>query len=273
MLIHEALAQARAAGVDRLDAQWLLGHLLLRPRAWLLAHGEEALPEAAFAAWPALLARRAGGEPLAYVLGQHEFCGLALTVTPAVLVPRPETELLVQWALELLIGTAAPSVIDLGTGSGAIALALLQARRDIDMLATDASAEALAVAQRNAQRHALPLRLSQGNWWTAAGSACFSLAVSNPPYIAAGDPHLPALVHEPLHALTSGPEGLDALRQLIDGAPEHLLPGAWLLLEHGHDQADAVQTLLRGRGFGAPQTRHDLADLPRCTGAPWLAAN
>ena len=273
MLIHEALVQARAAGVARLDAQWLLGHLLSRPRSWLLAHGEQALPETAGAAWPALLARRAGGEPLAYVLGEHEFCGLALAITPAVLVPRPETELLVQWALELLIGTAAPSVIDLGTGSGAIAIALLHARPDIDMLATDASAEALAVAQGNAQRHAMSLRVVQGDWWSAAGSLRFSLAVSNPPYIAADDPHLPALAHEPLHALTSGQDGLDALRQLIAGAPDHLHPGAWLLLEHGHDQANAVQTLLCGRGFGAAQTRLDLAGLPRCTGAPWPAAH
>ena len=273
MLIHEALAQASAAGVARLDAQWLIGHLLARPRAWLLAHGEEPLPAAAEAVWPALLMRRAGGEPLAYVLGEYEFCGLALTVTPAVLVPRPETELLVQWALERLLGSAAPSVIDLGTGSGAIALALLRARPDIDLLATDASAQALAVAQANAQRHALPLRLAQGDWWAAAGSARFSLAVSNPPYIAAGDPHLHALAHEPPQALISGPDGLDALRQLIEKAPDHLLPGAWLLLEHGHDQADAVQALLRGRGFGTPQTRPDLAGLPRCTGAPWAAAN
>ena len=273
MLIHEALAQARAAGVARLDAHWLLGHLLSRPRAWLLAHAEEALPAAAQAAWPALMARRAGGEPLAYVLAEHEFCGLALTVTPAVLVPRPETEGLVLWALERLNGLACPSVIDLGTGSGAIALALLRARPDIDLLATDDSAHALAVAQTNAQRHALRLRLSHGDWWAAAGGARFGLALSNPPYIAAGDPHLSALAHEPLHALTSGQDGLDALRQLVAGAPDHLLPGAWLLLEHGHDQANAVQALLRERGFGAPQTRHDLAGLPRCTGAPWPAAN
>ena len=273
MLIQEALDQARAAGVARLDAQWLLCHLLKRPRAWLLAHDDEPLPAAAPAAWAGLLARRAAGEPLAYVLGEHEFCGLALTVTPAVLVPRPETEVLLLWALERLIGSAAPSVIELGTGSGAIALALLRARPDIDMLATDASADALAVAQGNAQRHALPLRLSQGDWWAAAGSARFNLALSNPPYIAEDDPHLAALAHEPLLALTSGQDGLDALRRLIISAPDHLLPGAWLLLEHGHDQADAVQALLRGCGFGAPQTRHDLAGLPRCTGAPWQPAN
>ncbi len=273
MRIREALAQARAAGVARLDAQWLLCHLLSRPRTWLLAHDDDALPAAALSAWPALLARRAGGEPLAYVTGEREFCSLVLQVTPAVLVPRPETEVLVRWALECMQTAPAPTAIDLGTGSGAIALALLRARPDIHLLATDASADALAVARTNAQRHALPLRLSQGDWWAAAGSARFGLAVSNPPYIAAGDPHLAALAHEPPLALSSGADGLDALRLLIHGAPGHLLPGAWLLLEHGHDQAHAVQSLLRSCGFGLPQTRHDLADLPRCTGAAWPAAN
>ncbi len=273
MRIREALAQARAAGVAGLDAQWLLCHLLSRPRAWLLAHDDDALSTAALSAWPGLLARRAGGEPLAYVTGEHEFCGLALRVTPAVLVPRPETELLLRWALECLQTAPAPTAIDLGTGSGAIALALLRARPEIHMLATDASADALAVAQANAQRHALPLRLSQGDWWAAAGSARFGLAVSNPPYIAADDPHLAALAHEPPLALISGADGLDALRQLIEIAPAHLLPGAWLLLEHGHDQGGAVQSLLRSCGFGPPQTRHDLADLPRCSGAVWQPAN
>ena len=273
MRIREALAQAHAASVARLDAQWLLCHLLARPRTWLLAHDDEPLPAAALSAWPALLARRADGEPLAYVTGEREFCGLVLQVTPAVLVPRPETELLVRWALECLHTAPAPSAIDLGTGSGAIALALLKARPGVDMLATDVSANALAVAGANAQRHALPLRLSQGDWWGAAGQARFGLAVSNPPYIAAGDPHLAALAHEPLMALGAGADGLDALRQLVAGAPTHLLPGAWLLLEHGHDQGGAVQSLLRGRGFGPPHTRHDLADMPRCTGAVWQPAN
>ena len=129
------------------------------------------------------------------------------------------------------------------------------------------------MAQANALKHGLPLRLSQGDWWAAAGSTRFGLALSNPPYIAVGDPHLPALAHEPLCALTAGQDGLDALRQLIVGAPDHLIPGAWLLLEHGHDQAAAVQTMLRGRDFGAAQTRHDLAGLPRCTGARWQPAN
>ena len=273
MFIREALAQAHAAGIARLDAQWLLCHLFKRPRSWLLAHDDEPLPAAADATWAALLARRAAGEPLAYVLSEREFCGLALQVSPAVLVPRPETELLVQWALECLVGAPQPTVIDLGTGSGAIALAILRALPEIDMLATDASADALAVAQANALKHGLPLRLAQGDWWAAAGGARFGLAVSNPPYVAVGDPHLAALAHEPLLALTSGQDGLDALRQLIVSAPNYLLPGAWLLLEHGHDQADAVQALLRGCGFGPPQTRHDLAGLPRCTGAPWQRAN
>ena len=268
LLIRVALAQARSAGVDRLDAQWLLGHLLTRPRAWLLAHDDVPLPEAAAAAWPALLARRAGGEPLAYVTGEREFCGLVLSVSPAVLVPRPETEMLVAWALQCL-GDALPArhVIDLGTGSGAIALALQQARPDAVVLATDASAEALAVAQANARRLGLPVQTARGDWWAAAGGARFGLAVSNPPYIAAGDPHLAALRHEPPLALTSGQDGLAALCTVIADAPPHLEPGAWLLLEHGHDQADAVQALLREHGFEHPQTRCDLAGMPRCTGA------
>ena len=269
MQIRDALAQALAAGVERLDAQLLLRHLLARPRAWLLAHDEEALSAEAMSTWSGLLARRAGGEPLAYVLGEAEFCGLALQVSPAALVPRPETELLVQWALQRLAHAPASSVVDLGTGSGAIALAVQRAQPQASVLATDASADALAVARANAQRHGLPVRFSQGDWWQATGDTRFGLALSNPPYVAAGDPHLRALAHEPLAALTPGNDGLGALRRLIADAPDHLLPGAWLLLEHGHDQTDAVQQLLRLRGFAAAQTRLDLAGLPRCTGAAW----
>ena len=269
MLIRDALAQARQAGVDRLDAQWLLGHVLRRDRAWLLAHDDEALPHAATAAWPTLLARRAAGEPLAYVTGERAFCGLTLQVSPAVLVPRPETELLVAGALACLGSAPSLDVIDLGTGSGAIALAVAHARPDARLLATDANVEALAIASANAQQLALRVRFAQGHWWAAAGGGRFGLALSNPPYIAERDPHLAALAHEPRTALTSGGDGLDALRQIIASAPAHLLPGAWLLLEHGHDQADAVRTLLLGTGFGPPQTRADLAGLPRCSGAMW----
>lgn len=265
--IAEALAQARARGVERLDAQWILCQLLAQPRSWLLAHDQESLPAAALAAWPALLARRAAGEPLAYVLGEREFCGLALQVSPAVLVPRPETELLVDWALTCLDTAPSQNVIDLGTGSGAVALAIRQARPEARVLATDASAEALALARGNAQRLGLELGFALGDWWAASPpGARFGLAVCNPPYIAVDDPHLVALQHEPLAALTPGGDGLAALAAVIHEAPPHLLPGAWLLLEHGHDQAGAVQTLLQAVGFEACSTRADLAGLPRCTG-------
>jgi release factor glutamine methyltransferase len=269
MLIREALRQAQAAGLERLDAQWLLGHLLQRPRAWLLAHDEQALPGAAAAAWPTLLQRRAAGEPLAYVVGECAFCGLKLAVSPAVLVPRPETEELVQWAQTLWPSAPDGSVIDLGTGSGAIALALKQRVPQAHLLACDQSAAALAVAQSNATCLGLAMEFAQGDWWGAVAGRRFGLALSNPPYIAAGDPHLAALQHEPQTALTPGGDGLSALRQLVERAPQHLLPGAWLLLEHGHDQADAVRHLFQQHGFEPALTRTDLAGLPRCTGARW----
>ena len=269
LLVRQALAQARHAGVARLDAQWLLEHLLQRPRSWLLAHDDSALPAPAAAAWPTLLRRRAAGEPLAYVVGESEFCGLKLQVSPAVLVPRPETEGLVRWALECWPAAPAASVVDLGTGSGAVALALLHLQPQAEVTATDVSPAALEVARRNGRRLGLQLDLREGDWWQAVGDARFGLALSNPPYIAQGDAHLSALQHEPLQALTPGGDGLDALRRIITGAPLHLLPGAWLLLEHGHDQASAVQVLFAQHGFEPAQTRVDLAGLPRCTGARW----
>lgn len=269
MTIAEALRQARAAGVERLDAQWLLEHLLQRRRSWLLAHDEEALTPEAAAAWPALLARRAAGEPLAYVVGEREFCGLKLTVSPAVLVPRPETEGLVRWALELAPTLPPGPLADLGTGSGAIAVALQQALPLAEVWATDASAAALDMARGNAARHGLTVRFAEGSWWQALPGQRFALVVSNPPYIAEGDAHLAALRHEPQQALTSGADGLDAIRELAAGASEHLLPGGWLLLEHGHDQADAIAALLGRHGYKAIETRADLAGLPRCTGASW----
>ena len=272
MDIAQALAEARRAGVARLDAQLLLAHRLGRPRAWLLAHDDSPL-DAAQSDWlRAMLARRAAGEPLAYLTGESEFCGLSLQVTPAVLVPRPETEVLVEWALACLPSAtvaAEASVADLGTGSGAVALALKRARPDATLVATDLSPEALAVAAANARRHGLAIEFAAGPWWAPLAGRRFHLVVSNPPYVAGGDPHLPALRHEPLQALTPGGDGLDALRAIVAGAPGHLWPGAWLLLEHGHDQAAAVQALLVSAGFGPPETRCDLAGLPRCTGAAW----
>jgi release factor glutamine methyltransferase len=271
---REALARARAAGVERLDAQLLLAATLGRSREWLLAHDDEPLADEATARYTALLARRAAGEPAAYLLGEREFHGLALQVTPAVLVPRPDTETLVDWALELLAGPlaaqATPAVADLGTGSGAIALAVRRGCPRAVLYASDASAQALAVARGNGRRLALPVHWLHGDWWqpyAEAGVPPLALALSNPPYIAAGDPHLPALRHEPLHALVPpGGDGLAALRTLVAGATAHLAPGGWLLLEHGHDQADAVAALLRDAGFGAVQHREDLAGHRRCTG-------
>ena len=260
------LALARSLGVDRLDAQLLLAHVLQRDRSWLLTHDTDPLPADTAAACTALLQRRALGEPLAYVLGAWAFCGLQLAVSPAVLVPRPETEVLVQWALDCASTAPQGSVIDLGTGSGAIALALAAALPTWQVTACDASPAALAVAAGNAQRLQLPLRLALGDWWEAVPGSRWGLAVSNPPYVAEGDPHLAALHHEPSMALTPGGDGLHALRSVVAGAPAHLWPGAWLLLEHGHDQAEAVQSLLHQHGFADVQTRNDLASLPRCTG-------
>ncbi|MGJ7544473.1 peptide chain release factor N(5)-glutamine methyltransferase [Variovorax sp. LT1R16] len=266
--LAQALRAAAALGADRLDAQLLLLHVLQRPvheRAWLLAHDGDALPEDAWKAFAPLCARRIAGEPVAYLLGEKEFHGLALQVDARVLVPRPDTETLVEWALEVLRECEAPTVLDLGTGSGAIALALQHARPDARVDAVDASADALAVARENGRRLGLAVRFAQADW-LAGAAAGYDLIVSNPPYIAAGDPHLPALVHEPTAALVAGADGLDDLRRIVRAAPGHLAAGAWLLLEHGHDQAEAVRALLVAQGFGDVQHRHDLAGIARCTG-------
>jgi len=270
MTVGEALAQARASGLDRLDAQLLLGHATGRSRAWLVAHDGDALDTAAAQAYRAMVARRAGGEPLAYLVGEKEFHGLPLAVGPAVLVPRPDTETLVDWGIELLrgplAGIAAPAVVDLGTGSGAIALAVKHAVPRADVTATDASAAALATAAANARRLGLEIACRAGDWWAATPARRFHLALANPPYIAEGDPHLDALRHEPPMALAGGPDGLDAIRAIVAGAPSHLEPGAWLVFEHGHDQAAAVAGLLRTGGFAHVASRADLAGITRCTG-------
>ena len=273
LTVGAALAWAQRAGVDRLDAQMLLAHLLARPRTWLLAHGDAPLDAPHESAWRAAVARRAGGEPLAYVLGVKEFHGLAFEVNPAVLVPRPDTEVLVDWALELLVsdltGQAAPRVIDLGTGSGAVAISVKHAHPTVEVVATDLSTAALDVARRNAQHLGPAVEFGAGSWWGAARGRRFHLALSNPPYIAQGDPHLAALQHEPALALTPGGDGLSALREIVAGAPDHLEAGGWLLLEHGHDQAPTVRQLLHQRGFGAVTSRSDLAGHARCSGAQW----
>jgi release factor glutamine methyltransferase len=263
--VADALVQARRIGVDRLDAQLLLAFHMGRPRVWLLAHDEA--PLANGAALRALLERRAAGEPLAYLTGEREFHGLTLHVTPDVLVPRPDTETLVDWALELMAAWPAPRVADLGTGSGAIALALKHACARAEVHASDDSAAALAVARGNGQRLGLDLAWHAGHWWRAfEPEARFHVAVSNPPYIAPGDPHLAALRHEPSHALVAAGNGLADLEQLIAGASAHLHEAGWLLLEHGFDQAGAACAALQRAGFEAVTTRTDLAGQPRVSG-------
>lgn len=274
----QALAEAQALGLERLDAQLLLLHALGKPedaRAWLLAHDTDVLPDRAAEDFLAMCQRRATGEPLAYIVGHKEFFGLDLQVDARVLVPRPDTETLVDWALELLKlpGMAsAPAVLDLGTGSGAIALAIAhslqtEGRRG-KIMAVDASADALEVARGNASRLGLGLDFIQSHWLDEV-SGHLHLIVSNPPYIASADPHLEALAHEPLAALAAGPDGLDDIRDIVRQAPGHLLPGGWLLLEHGYDQAEAVCALLAQAGFVQVQNRLDLAGIARCSGGLW----
>jgi len=264
--VAQALALARTTGVDRLDAQLILAHVLKQARSWVVAHDDAALAAPQADAIRAAFTRRAAGEPLAYLLGEKEFHGLLLQVDANVLVPRPDTEVLVDWALELLAGVKAARVVDLGTVSGAIALAVKHGCPAATVLATDVSRQALDVALGNAQRLALDVAFAPGSWWTALPGQRFDLVLSNPPYIAGGDAHLAALRHEPTLALTPGGDGLDALREIGGGAGPHMAPGAWMLLEHCYDQADAVQALLRESGFASVVTRHDLAGQPRCTG-------
>lgn len=267
MNVERALAAARALGLTQLDAALLLGHRLQRRREWLIAHPSAALEARAFEAFDADCRRRADGVPVAYLTGRREFMGLELLVNSQVLVPRPETETLAQWAIERLQGTPAgaqPRVIDLGTGCGALALAVAATCPHAEVTATDASAAALAVARANARRLGLDIRFAEGDWWSAAGAGRFDLAVANPPYIAEGDPHLTALRHEPQHALVSGETGLHALERVIEDAPRHLL--GWLLLEHGWNQAADAKRLMSLAGFTDIETRQDLNGQPRCTG-------
>jgi release factor glutamine methyltransferase len=272
-LVAHTLADLQAQGLPRLDAQLLLLHALgqdLHNRAWLMAHDTEEVSEAALQAVTTAVQRRLQGEPMAYITGHKEFFGLDLLVDARVLDPRPDTETLVDWALEVLPPQSAyaPRVLDLGTGSGAIALALKAMRPELTVHATDFSIDALEVAHANAQRLGLNVSFSQGAWFSALApdTPRFHAIVSNPPYIAAQDEHLAALTHEPLQALASGTDGLEDLRHLIANAQSHLLPGGWLLLEHGYDQALAVRALLHDAGFELVQSRQDLGGIERCSG-------
>jgi release factor glutamine methyltransferase len=262
------LAEAAALGVARLDAELLVARAAAVSRGMLLAHDELRLPRERLPSLRAELARRAAGEPLAYIEGRREFWSLDLTVTPDVLVPRPETELLVEAALERLPSTA-QQVADLGTGSGAVALALAHERPRWQVTATDASQAALAVAASNASRLRLPIEFLAGYWCDALGGRVLDAIVSNPPYVAADDAALPALSHEPRSALVAQDQGFADLLAIIRQAPMHLRPGGWLLLEHGATQAPRLGAALVTRGFSRVVSLPDLAGRDRVTCAQW----
>jgi release factor glutamine methyltransferase len=258
----------------RLDAEVLLAYVLGLPRSALIAHAEQRIEPLAAARYRALLARRAEGEPVAYLVGEREFWSLCVAVSPATLIPRPETELVVERALALLPVTLAEaaevSVADLGTGCGAIALALAHARPQWRLLASDNCAAALQVARANAQRlGAHRIEFIEGDWFAPLAARRFHAILSNPPYVAAGNPSLRALRYEPMTALSPGPTGLEALRHLIAMAPACLAPGGWLVLEHGADQAREVAAALVASGYARVRCHRDLAGRDRVSEAQW----
>ncbi|MGE8281468.1 MAG: peptide chain release factor N(5)-glutamine methyltransferase [Stenotrophomonas sp.] len=267
-------AAARLPGDDaRHEAEQLLLHVLGVERAWLFAHATDAVDAEARERFEVLLARRIAGHPLAYLVGRRGFWTLDLQVNTATLIPRPETELLVELALARLPDDDMLRVADMGTGSGAIALSIASERPLATVMATDVLGPALAVAVKNAQAHGLEnVWFRRGHWYAALGADRFDMIVSNPPYIAAGDPHLAQgdLRFEPPPALASGADGLDAIREIVAGAHEHLVPGGWLLMEHGWDQGAAIRALLQQAGFAEAQTVQDLEQRDRVTLGRWL---
>ena len=273
-----AAARPRLQGPDAaLEAEWLLAAALERPRSWLYAHAEAVPDPAGAARFEALLVRRAAGEPVAYLLGRRGFWTLELEVGPECLIPRPETELLLEQALLRMPPDAALAAADLGTGSGALALAMAGARPRARITATDASMSALRCARANAQRLGLADRIgfAAGDWCAALGAARFRVIVANPPYLAEGDPHLLEgdLRFEPRMALVAGTDGLEALRTITACAPVHLEPGGWLLLEHGAGQGPAVRALLTARGFAQVCSVPDLQAHERVTLGQWPGAD
>ena len=271
MTLVALLVQAcRGQALSRLEARLLLAHACNRPQEWVIAHGLEAAEPDTAHAFLALAARRAAGEPIAYLLGSREFFSRFFVVTPAVLIPRPETELLVEVGLELIRDRVAPRVLDLGTGSGVLAVTLALERPDAVVIASDASAPALAVAKANAAAlGAGEIGFRAGDWWQALSpdDLGFDLIVSNPPYIAADDPHLSQgdLRFEPRQALAAGPAGADDLRRIVAGAPARLAAGGRLALEHGLEQGGLCRHLMESGGFADVHTRRDLEGRDRVT--------
>lgn len=252
----------------RLEARVLAAHAWQVSHAWLIAHDTDPLSDAKVTAFETLLNRRMAGEPIAYLTGTREFYGRPFRVSPDVLIPRPDTELLVELALARMPAGQAMDVLDLGTGSGCIATTLALERPLTRLTAVDRSAAALAIARQNAEDLGAHVEFLASDWFAALAGQNFDLIVSNPPYIAAADPHLSRgdVRFEPLSALAAGLDGLDDLRRLIAEASAHLKPGGTLLLEHGYDQADAVQDLLRARGIRQPQSWSDLSGILRVSG-------
>jgi release factor glutamine methyltransferase len=264
--IGQALAAVR---LDPVDARALLRHALGVSDAYLIAHSAQTLTDAQSELCAALAARRSAGEPVAYIVGAREFFSLEFKVTPAVLIPRPETEALVEFALERISPDSVQRVLELGTGSGCIAISIAKHRPYARVVAVDHSAAALAVARDNAKRHAVTnLQLTASDWFSALAGQRFDLIVSNPPYVAAGDPHLRQgdLRFEPAAALAAGSDGLDCIRLIIAAAPQYLACGGWLAFEHGRDQAAECREWLAHAGFGEMFSRTDLAGIERISG-------
>lgn len=292
LLVEDGAKLVAALTLDsssaRFEAQYLLQYVLNKPRAWLLAHPDEILNIEQQANYDSLLQRRLLGEPIAYILGEREFFGLNFKVTPATLIPRPETELLVEMALQRIPSHPARAgeegrqagrgyafrMLDMGTGSGAITLAVAHCRPDVEVVAVDASADAVMVARENAGRLGIGnATFIESDWYAALGQQRFHLIVSNPPYVAANDVHLQQgdLRFEPATALASGADGLEDIRRIVAGAAAHLELGGWILLEHGYDHAAPVRGLLRGAGMTEVFSARDLSGIERVSGGRYAA--
>jgi release factor glutamine methyltransferase len=272
MLMEAGSALDEAARqIGRREARLLLQHLTGLSASALIAHPEHPLDAATQAAYATLVTRRAAGEPIAYLTGHREFYGRDFFVAPGVLIPRPETELMVELGLAKIADIATPRVLDLGCGSGCIGISLALERPEARVQAIDASPAALTIARRNATTLDAPMELCESHWFSALSGERYHLIVANPPYIADGDPHLQQgdLRFEPARALASGPDGLDDIRQIVCTARHHLTPGGWLLFEHGYDQAAAAQELLTAAGYSALEQHRDGADIIRVSGGIW----